>query len=469
MTFRQVLPLFALVSLVGCGLLNGRDGGGAGDAPVITSFSASPGTISTPGESVTLSWSVSGAVTGLEIDGGVGPVSGTRTVVNPTATTTYTLTARNSAGSDTATTRVTVADTTPPPPPPPTGDVTPPTGDFGVSSSPDGPFTSDQGSDIESPDDPRVVALEPGDTFYARVSYSDPSGIADIIVRLNNSSPPGLRADLVEGQEVGGFTLVGTVGACDLAARPTSVTCVYEISVADDVLNIDELPGAGSEFAYVFRTYVTDTLGNQSNTPPRCYVTVGETGGTPDPEPEPDDNAAPTAAFTVTPQGTTGLSFAFDGAGSSDPDGDPLTYAWDFGDDETATGETVAHTYAEADTYEVTLTVTDPDGASDSVSEEVEAGDEETPDEDAPVIASFLVNGEDAVTVAEGDTVTLEWELAGGAATDVFLAEGVDVDPQDVTDEGGDLDVTVDATTTYTLIATNDEGGDTASVTVTVN
>jgi len=54
----------------------------------------------------------------------------------------------------------------------------------------------------------------------------------------------------------------------------------------------------------------------------------------------------------------------FDGTGSSDPDGDPLTYAWDFGDGGTGTGATPNHTYADAGIYDVCLTVND--GYADS-------------------------------------------------------------------------------------------------------
>ena len=74
--------------------------------PVISSFTASPSSVSSGGAS-TLAWSVSGA-TSLSIDQGVGTVSGTSVVVHPAATTTYTLTATNAAGSRTATAAVTV-------------------------------------------------------------------------------------------------------------------------------------------------------------------------------------------------------------------------------------------------------------------------------------------------------------------------------------------------------------------------
>lgn len=468
MTLRQVTPLLALFALAGCGFFGDSDGGGAAK-PDITSFTATPSTISAPGESVLLEWTVSGAVTGLEIDQGVGGVSGSSVTVTPTATTVYTLTARNSSGDDTAPTTVTLGGTTPPPPP--TGDVTPPTGDFSVSESPDGPFTSDRGEDIESPDDERVVKLEPGDTFYARVAYSDPSGIAAVRIRLNNRSPVGLAADLVQGQSVGGFTLVGPVGDCDLAARLTSLTCVFEIDVGDDVVNIDQLEGAGDEFAYVFRTYVTDTAGNESNMPPRGYVTVGEAGG--GPAPEPDDNEAPTAAFEVTSGDTPGLSFTFDASGSSDPDGDLLSYAWEFGDGDTASGEIITHSYDEAGSYEVTLTVTDPDGLSDTASEDLEASDDAAPGEGdaAPVLESFLVNGELDIMVAEGDDLTFTWDLSGGEPASLLLTEDTGdgtTEEYEVPDEAGSYTLEATETASYTLFATNVEGEDVAEVSVTV-
>jgi PKD repeat protein len=53
------------------------------------------------------------------------------------------------------------------------------------------------------------------------------------------------------------------------------------------------------------------------------------------------------------------LESCFDGTGSSDPDGDPLTYEWDFGDYSTGNGATPCHTYAEAGIYSVCLIVND--------------------------------------------------------------------------------------------------------------
>ncbi len=78
-------------------------------------------------------------------------------------------------------------------------------------------------------------------------------------------------------------------------------------------------------------------------------VSPGEDGGTP-------PNAAPTASFTSS---CPTLACAFDASASSDPDGDALTYSWNFGDTETGTGVSPNHTYASAGPRTVTLTVSD--------------------------------------------------------------------------------------------------------------
>ncbi|MGH6902862.1 MAG: PKD domain-containing protein [Geminicoccaceae bacterium] len=70
-------------------------------------------------------------------------------------------------------------------------------------------------------------------------------------------------------------------------------------------------------------------------------------------------NHAPVAE--AGPDIVTGEStITFDGSGSADADGDPLTYVWDFGDGSAAqSGTRVAHTYAEGGIYPVVLTVDD--------------------------------------------------------------------------------------------------------------
>lgn len=69
-----------------------------------------------------------------------------------------------------------------------------------------------------------------------------------------------------------------------------------------------------------------------------------------------DLNDPPVPSFTSS---CTGLVCAFDAGPSSDPDGDPLTFTWAFGDGGTATGATPSHSYAGAGTRTVTLTASD--------------------------------------------------------------------------------------------------------------
>ncbi len=83
-------------------------------------------------------------------------------------------------------------------------------------------------------------------------------------------------------------------------------------------------------------------------------------------------NHPPVAGFTLTPaRGYAPLAVSFDASSSYDPDGDELTYAWDFGDGAEGAGKTVQHTYSSPGTYLVTLRVVDPRGGEASLSEEV--------------------------------------------------------------------------------------------------
>ena len=78
----------------------------SGPAPVISSFTANPSSISA-GQPVTLSWKVSGA-SYLVVSPTRGALRGSSTVVSPDVTTTYTLYGTNAYGRSKATVKVTV-------------------------------------------------------------------------------------------------------------------------------------------------------------------------------------------------------------------------------------------------------------------------------------------------------------------------------------------------------------------------
>lgn len=71
-------------------------------------------------------------------------------------------------------------------------------------------------------------------------------------------------------------------------------------------------------------------------------------------EPQP-----PVAAFTSDNGRCGGSNVTFDASDSYDPNGDTLTYSWDFGDGTNAQGVNVSHIYDNLDVATVTLTVSD--------------------------------------------------------------------------------------------------------------
>jgi len=85
-------------------------------------------------------------------------------------------------------------------------------------------------------------------------------------------------------------------------------------------------------------------------------------------------DVAPKAVINAHPLESS-TSIQFDGSGSMDPDGDVVSYTWDFGDGSSDTGPTVVHDYADGTTYQAWLTVTDDDGSESADNFIIETGD----------------------------------------------------------------------------------------------
>lgn len=88
-------------------------------------------------------------------------------------------------------------------------------------------------------------------------------------------------------------------------------------------------------------------------------------------------NRNPTASVSASPTaGVAPLAVTLDGTSSSDPDGDALTYEWDFDGNGTtdASTATANHTYTADGTYTARLTVRDGRGGSDSATERIDVG-----------------------------------------------------------------------------------------------
>ncbi|MCD8483743.1 MAG: PKD domain-containing protein [Verrucomicrobia bacterium] len=117
---------------------------------------------------------------------------------------------------------------------------------------------------------------------------------------------------------------------------------------------------------YTVLLTVRDALGQVASTTRTIEVTV-------------QPNAAPVATYSFTIEQPTGRSrVLFDASASFDPDGDPLTFFWEFGDGVTATGPVVEHIYA-VGIYEPMLIVMDDRGGRTTFAQEVIIGMPEDP------------------------------------------------------------------------------------------
>ncbi len=86
----------------------------------------------------------------------------------------------------------------------------------------------------------------------------------------------------------------------------------------------------------------------------------------------PTTNAAPTVRISAEPRsGERPLAVSFRSV-ADDPDGSIAGYAWSFGDGGSSTEASPRHTYAEAGTYNATLTVTDDRGQTTSASTRIQ-------------------------------------------------------------------------------------------------
>jgi PKD domain len=97
---------------------------------------------------------------------------------------------------------------------------------------------------------------------------------------------------------------------------------------------------------------------------PACRKATDSTSAGPTTPTSPTtQNRAPSVGATSFSPTGTGMAaatvYTFSSAGTQDPDGDSLSYAWTFGDGQNGTGASPTHTYQTAGTYTVGLTVSD--------------------------------------------------------------------------------------------------------------
>ncbi|MEC9350438.1 MAG: PKD domain-containing protein, partial [Planctomycetota bacterium] len=152
----------------------------------------------------------------------------------------------------------------------------------------------------------------------------------------------------------------------------------------------------------------------------RTRGTPGETNSIGPPPP----NIEPRALFSISPEaGFAPLRVEFDASDSNDPDGQLVSYSWDFGDGQSASGMRTSHTYESAGQFQATLEIRDDRGATARAERSVSVrvlGPNERP------VASFTISSTRGAAPLEvlvdasasfdpdGEIVRFDWDFGDG-------------------------------------------------------
>ncbi len=158
------------------------------------------------------------------------------------------------------------------------------------------------------------------------------------------------------------------------------------------------------------------------------------------------------AVLTPVPPGE---AVAFDGSGSSD-DGTINSYVWDFGDGNTGTGISPIHTYATGDVYDVSLTVTDNDGLTDTATTSADINNPPVSDPNGPYSGTVGVRVDFSGTESsdDGTIMSYAWDFGDGGT-------GIGSNPSHIYSTAATFDVSL-------TVTDNDGATDTAATTAII-
>ncbi len=255
---------------------------------------------------------------------------------------------------------------------------------------------------------PTKTYTTPG-TYAAKVTVSDGKGgtatqTLSVVVTQGNRAPTVVAARTPTGTIAPGAAVAFTATGTDLDGD----TLTYAWDFGDTTSSTQQnptktFPNAGT---YAVKVTVSDGKGGTG----QATLSVVVAGA----------NLDPTVTAARTPTGNTrvGVPIAFTATGT-DPDGDPLTYAWDFGDSTSSTQQNPTKSFLTAATFNVTVTVSDGKGGTGTATLSVVVQANRNPtistatatpsDGIAPLTTTFAATATDP----DGHAVSYSWDLDG--------------------------------------------------------
>lgn len=313
-------------------------------------------------------------------------------------------------------------------------DGTPSTDDDGTIVS----YAWDFGDGATSSDAVTTYTYAESGTYTVELTVTDEDGATDSTsVDVVVSEPPVNQAPEAVFTLLADDLTVSVDGSDSVDTDGEIVSYAWDFgdgNADEGVTAFHTYAGAGT---YTVELTVTDDDGATASSTQSVTVTA------------PPVNQAPEAVFEWS---AVGLTVSLDARGSTDPDGSVVSHEWDFGNGAEGTGMITSHSYDDAGSYEVVLTVTDDDGATDSVTHQIVV-ESPPPTNEAPTAAfdhevSNLTVSVDAAEShdPDGTVASYLWDFGDGGTASGVTASHTYTDAGEYTitltvvDDGGASD-----------------------------